>query len=100
MTEAYSPSLSGSASSSIPPNRKKKKKVVIGADGRPVDSRENKMSASHSDWMSSAAASSSNTMSHKASSVQPGDSLLLDVPQGSQDSIERILYAAVTKQQY
>ena len=100
MTEAYSPSLSGSASSSIPPNRKKKKKVVIGADGRPVDSRENKMSASHSDWMSSAAASTSSAMSNKASSVQPGDSLLLDVPQGSQDSIERILYAAVTKQQY
>ena len=100
MTEAYSPSLSGSASSSIPPNRKKKKKIVIGADGRPVDSRENKMSASHSDWMSSAAASTSSAMSHKASSVQPGDSLLLDVPQGSQDSIERILYAAVTKQQY
>ena len=96
MKEAYSSSLPGSVSVSNHPNGRKKKKAVIGSDGRVVDAQENKMSAAHSDWMSTAAATTSGAAS-TAASVQPGNSLLLDVPQGSQDSIERILYAAVMK---
>lgn len=91
MKEAYSSSLSGSVSVSNHPSGRKKKKVVIGSDG-------NKMSAAHSDWMSTAAAATTaGGTSSTTASVQPGNSLLLDVPQGSQDSIERILYAAVMK---
>jgi hypothetical protein len=88
-----------------PPPKKRKQRV--GIDGKPVE-LVGRISATHTtDWMSTAASAtntSSDTNTLRPSTgktaiapVQPGNTLLLDVPQGLEDSIERLLHAAALR---
>jgi len=74
--------------------RPDKKKHRVGIDGKPIINM-GKIGASHSDWMGH---SIQNAQGESIpTSAGPGESLILDIPNGLDDTIERLMYAAAIR---
>ena len=83
------------SSSKASPPKRRKKKLIVDSDGKLVE-LQGQMGAAHSDWLSQNGSNSISSTTQSAE-VQPGISLLIDVPQGAEDSIERVLHAAALR---
>ena len=68
-------------------------KKRVGPDGRPVEP-QGRMDAFRADWMQTSLGQRSHA---EEGAVQPGETLLLDVPRGAEDSLERLLFAAALR---
>lgn len=84
----------------LPSLGSKKKKSFDGKEYKPVG----KIQATHKDWLTDTAQNAdqvaTNALVNKettAEVVQPGLSLLLDIPRGLEDSIERLIHAAALR---
>lgn len=82
--------------------RPDKKKQRVGIDGKPIVN-VGKISASHSDWMGHSIQKEAHKDGHGETiadhpiALGPGESLILDIPNGLNDTIERLMYAAAIR---
>lgn len=96
---SLSPINKSSASTRKRPDKKKHR---VGIDGKPIVNM-GKISASHSDWMGHSIQKEAHkdghgeTVADHPTALGPGESLILDIPNGLNDTIERLMYAAAIR---
>ena len=96
---SLSPINKSSASTRKRPDKKKHR---VGIDGKPIVN-VGKISASHSDWMGHSIQKEvlkdghGEAIADHPTALGPGESLILDIPNGLNDTIERLMYAAAIR---
>lgn len=87
----------------VPSKTSKRKKKRVGLKGEVIED-VGRMDASHSDWLTASANISHDTGNSSSGSggkggqtAETGTSLLIDVPQGINDTIERLMHAAALR---